>query len=664
MNGDNGAVARSGRFEWIAIPQKANIEPGNADTAAVCAAGTCPACGWLDSMDRFERLSGRSGFKECWRCGIRWDLADEIFLFFKKENLNPPQVRLESNHGDLKRLYRSTGNDPDLFDLHLRTQRLCLQNGFEHLISLTAGLNIEHLAHQIKTAFTVLKKMRGRALLADEVGLGKTIEAGILIKELLIRRLARRVLILVPAGLCRQWQLELQDKFGEKFQLLSAHELEENQSKLIVSYDLAKGRPCLLERRWDVLVLDEAHRLKNRSTILYKFVKKLKCRHILALSATPVQNTLDELYSIVDLIQPGRFGTIRTFKRKFVSQKNPREVVGGTEAELKAALADVMIRNRRDTCSIKFPRRRVGIYYITPSKAESQLYESVSGYVNREFKNEFLRETGMTTHMLSLIILQRELMSTPQAVRRTLIRIARRPNYPAATTSRLLRYADLAGRITLPSKFQTLSQILTQYEGEKFVVFSEFLASARCLVDFISARGFPVFCLSGKVNPARRSEILAKFRCTESAVLVSTEAGGVGLNLQCCNRMVNFDLPWNPQRIEQRIGRIDRFGQPNDEVFVFNLVCRGTIEEYVVDILAKKLRMFEVVIGEVNEILGRMSSRRSFEQRIANVLLSNSSRRKLHNAFDELSVDVIEARHRYDRKQRFKSIVNQIGTEA
>jgi len=657
-------VARSGRFEWITIPQQANIGQDRKDTTAVSAARTCPKCGWLDSFDRFERLSGRSGVKECWRCGMRWDLTLEINLFLKKENLNLPQVRLEPNCCDIKRFYRSNAKNPDLFDLHLRTQQLNLQNGFEHLICLNTDSKIEHLEHQIKTALTVLKKMRGRALLADQVGLGKTIEAGILIKEILVRQLAKHILIMVPAGLCRQWQSELQHKFDEKFQLFSDYKLEDSEQKLIVSYDLAKRRPCLLNRRWDMLVLDEAHRLKNRSTILYKFVKKLQSRHILALSATPIQNTLDELYAIVDLIQPGRLGTIRTFKRKFVSHSNPREIVCGAEAELKDALADVMIRNRRDTCNIKFPRRRVGIYYITPSEGESNLYESVSGYVHREFKNEFLRETGMTTHMLSLIILQRELMSTPQAVRQTLIRIAQRQNYPTATASRLLRYADLAGSITLPSKFQTLNQILTQYKGEKLVIFTEFLSSARCLTNFISAKEFPVFCLTGKVNPAKRSEILAGFRRTDSAVLVSTEAGGVGLNLQCCSHMVNFDLPWNPQRIEQRIGRIDRFGQPHDEVFVFNLICRGTIEEYVVDILAKKLRMFEVVIGEVNEILGHLSSGRSFEQRIANVLLSNSSRINLNNAFGKLSVDVIQARSSYDRNQRFNSIVNQLGAEA
>jgi len=640
------------------------MDPAGKDTQTVCAAGTCPECGWLDSVERFEILSGESGGRECWRCGMRWDLTHEIYLFLGNENIKLPEVRLELICGDIKRFYRSNEKNPQWFERRLRAQQSSLQKGFERLICLNAVSNIEHLEHQIKTALTVLKKMRGRALLADEVGLGKTVEAGILVKELLIRRLAKDVLILVPAGLCRQWQNEFQHKFDENFQLFSDDELEQDSHKLIVSYDLAKRRPCLLNRRWDMLVLDEAHRLKNRSTTLYKFVKKLRRRYILALSATPIQNTLDELFSLVDLIQPGRLGTIRSFKRKFVAHGNPRGFVDGTQAELKDALADVVIRNRRDTCNLKFPRRRVGVYHITPSAVEIRLYESVSGYVHREYKNEFLRETGMTTHMLSLITLQRELMSTPQAVRQTLFRIARRTNYPAATVSRLLNYADLAGSITMPAKFQTLKQILTRYRGEKFVIFSEFLTSVDCLTKFIAGMGRPAFRLTGQANLKQRSEILAGFRHTDSAVLISTEVGGVGLNLQCCHCMVNFDLPWNPQRLEQRIGRIDRIGQPAHEVVVFNLVYRDTIEEYVVDILAKKLRMFELVLGEVNEILGQLPSGRSFEQRIANVLLSSLSRKNLDIAFGKLSADVIRARSNYDRQQRFKSIINQLGAEA
>ncbi len=657
-------MAVSERFEWITIPQLANPDPGSIPNQAASPARVCPGCGWLDSIERFERLSGASGVRECWRCGMHWDLALEINLFLKNEGIQLPQPHLARGCGTVKRFYRAQGNRPDLYDLHLRAQQLNLQKGFDRLMCLSTVFNIEQLEHQINTALTVLKKMRGRALLADEVGLGKTIEAGIIIKELLIRRLIEHVLVIVPAGLCRQWHSELRLKFNENFGLFTKSEPAEDEHRLIVSYDLAKRRPCLLDRSWDMLVLDEVHRLKNRGTALYKFVKKIKRRYILALSATPVQNTLDELYSIIDLIQPGRLGTIRTFKRRFVSQSNPREIVRGTEGDLKEALRGVMIRNRRDACKVKFPRRRVGIYRIDPSVGEKQLYAAVSDYVHKEYKNEFRRTTGMTTHMLSLIILQRELMSTPQAARRTLIRIAQRPHYSETTVSRLLSFAKLAEDIRIPAKVQALGHILSRFKGQRFVIFSEFLTSVDCLRQFISNMDLPVFSLTGKVDFKLRSETLDQFSRTDCAVLISTEAGGVGLNLQCCHHMVNFDLPWNPQRIEQRIGRIDRFGQPSGEVFIFNLVSRNTIEEYVVDILAKKLRMFEVVMGEVNQILGHMPAGLSFEQRIASVLLAQGSRRNLEIAFGRLSEDIDTARSRYDRIQRFNSLVDRIAAQA
>ncbi len=654
-------MARFARFEWITLPRNPPSDQIDFRSRKVSVAGRCPECGWLDSVKRFEHLAGKPDIRECWRCGNRWDLAYEINCFLKKERIRLPEVRMRRNGADVKRFYHSSTESHRLLDRHLQSERAALQRGFERLVCLNSDIHIAHLEYQMRTALTVLKKMRGRALLADEVGLGKTIEAGIILKELLVRRLAQKILIMMPAGLCSQWQAELQKKFKISFEIFSQSKLDENQHRLIVSYDMARRRPCLLSWQWDILVLDEVHRLKNRSTVLYKFVKKLRKRFILALSATPIHNTLDELYSLVDLIQPGRLGTIRSFKRKFVSRGNPREIVDGTELELREALSDVMIRNRRDTCSIKFPRRRVGIHFVVSSAVERDLYESVTRYVQTEYKNEFLRETGMTTHMLSLIILQRELMSTPQSVRRTLARIARRPNYPAATISRLLNYADLADTIRMPSKVKTLKQILTWHREERFVVFSEFVTSVKCLSDFISKMGIPVFCLTGKVNPKQRSEILAEFERRKPAVLISSEAGSVGLNLQCCHHMVNFDLPWNPQRVEQRIGRIDRFGQQRDEVFIYNLICRDTIEEYVIEILAKKLRMFELAIGEVNEILGYLPAGRSFELRIADVLLSNLSRRNREAAVGKLAADIVNARSSYKRNLRFNSIINGIG---
>ncbi len=641
-------MAISGRFEWVSIPKRDTCLKEYEAAAKAFEARACPGCGWIDGVRRFETLSGETGTRECWRCGIRWDLSVEINSFFDHEQIKLPHIEVAVDPADPGRFYRGRPEKPGFFDLYMQAQHLTLQNGFGNLLCLHTVPNIARLEHQIKTALTVLKKMRGRALLADEVGLGKTIEAGILIKELMMRGIAKNVLIMVPAGLCYQWQVELESKFDEYFRIFSDRQLKKEDFRLIVSYDLAKRRPGLLDRQWDILVLDEAHCLKNRSTMIYKYVKNLKSRYVLALSATPVQNSLDELYSLINLIKPGRLGTIRAFKNAFISKTNPRNILEGREPALKEILSGVMIRNRRDICALHFARRRVGIYYVKPSAPEKKLYEAVSAYVKEEYKQEFLRETGTSAHMLSLIILQRELMSTPIAVQKTLLRIAHRPGYPEGTRRRLRHFADMAAGIMRPSKIKALKEILTQFKDHRFVVFTEFVASLNCLADCISAWGRPVFRLSGKQNVKHRTHILDAFASVDKAVLVSTETGGVGLNLQFCNHMVNFDLPWNPQRIEQRIGRIDRIGQRHDDVYVFNLVCQDTVEEHVVDILARKLRMFELVVGEMNEVLGHMQKGKSFENLVARIWLKNTSKKQINLAFTELGKNVADARAHYD----------------
>jgi SNF2 family DNA or RNA helicase len=657
-------VEISGRFEWLTIPQKESKSHHHTNAPKVIPAKSCPGCGWLDSEKRFERLSGEPGIRECWRCGLRWDVSLEVDLFLQKENIRLPPVELKSVPDTIKKFYRSNESDPMFFDLYLQAEKLNLKKGFDELICLNGNLKIIRMEHQIKTALTVLRKMRCRALLADEVGLGKTIEAGIIIKELIVRGLIKNAMILVPAGLCRQWKSEVLAKFDENFLIFTGRQLSEGDRKIIVSYDLAKRRPALLHHRWDLLVLDEVHSLKNRGTALYKFVEQLKSRFILGLSATPVQNSIDELYSIVNLIEPGMLGTIRSFKRKFIPGKKSKRFPHGNECELKELLTDVMIRNRRDTCDIRFPRRSVGIYYIEPSDAEKRLYESVSGYVREEYKSEFLRRTGMSAHMLSLIILQRELMSTPLAVMGTLNRIARRPGYPAIIKNRLLDYANQAGNIKKPSKLMALKQQLIRRKGERIVIFSEFVNSVRFLKQMIGSWGFRVMCLTGGCSSKQRSEILSRFKKAEGSILVSTEAGGVGLNLQFCRNLINYDLPWNPQRIEQRVGRIDRIGQEQDQVCILNLVCRDTIEEHVIDILAKKLRMFELVIGEVNDVLGKMPGGRSFERLIFDAAFLNGVRNDREYAFQKIAANAAFARTSFDHNKRFNSILNQFALEA
>jgi len=651
------------RFEWLSIPAPEDNESFQQQAATnAFIAKTCPECGWVDGDKRFEEIAGIRGLSECWRCGSRWDISSEIRNFFMEESISLPAVRVSSVR-NFKKFYKvSDENDDRLFDLNIQVVKQCLQKGFDTLLCLS-NIHIDHLDHQIKTVMAVLKKMRGRALLADEVGMGKTIEAGIILKELLLRGIVKTVLILAPAGLTGQWRDELQSKFNETFSIFSGKNLEEDEHRLIMSYDTAKRRKILKTIRFDLIILDEADRLRTRKTQVAEFVKSLKSKYLLALTATPIHNSLNDLYALVDMIKPGKLGTYRGYRRTFVNKANPCKVVAGREETLKDILSDIMIRNRRDTCGFKVARRRVGICWIKASHQEMLLYDRVSKYVKEEFKKEFYHLTGNTVHMLSLIILQRELMSTPNAVHKTLSKIAKRKEYPEATRNRLEGFSKKAAEIQNPSKIAALKDIILRFRGNRFIVFTEFVASLESTAALISDMNLPVFCLHGNQSFVQREKAIKNFKNTSSSVLISTEAGGVGLNLQFCSHLVNFDLPWNPMKLEQRIGRIDRIGQEN-EVYIFNLVTEDTIEEYVVEILAKKLRMFEMVVGEMGSVLGHMEIGHSFEQMIRNVWLESSTREEEAEGFRDLAEKCAETRIKYDKNQANNHVVNQIGKSA
>lgn len=652
----------AGRFEWLSIPDFDEAEDAGADRTDTFLGKPCPQCGWIDGIQRFEVLAGQAGGRECFRCGHQWDVNTEITDFLAKEKVDGRLIAVRKQNTGLKKFYRTIADvDPRLFDLRLQAQRYCLVKGFDELISLSTA-RIERFEHQEKTALKVLKHMK-RVLLADEVGLGKTVEAGMVVRELRLRGMAQTVLILVPAALQVQWRQEMMEKFDERFKVFRGRVPGPEDLLLIASYDLAKRRESLLERRWDVLILDECHRLKNRHTAVSKFVRRLRSHYLLALSATPIQNNLGELYAQIDLVQPGKMGTFRSFRRAFVSRTNPCRLASGREAALKEILSDTMIRNSRDSCGIRFTRRRAGIYYIRPTTGEMAFYNKVTRYIKKEFKMQFFEATGKRIHMLGLIVLQRELMSSPAAVRQTMAKIARRTGFPEVTRRSLLRFVQLAESIDEPSKFSALQEILSSFGGQRFVVFTEFVNSALFLQRGLHAMGHPVFALTGRMPLARREAVLEQFRAAPGAVLVSTETGGEGLNLQCCSHLVNYDLPWNPTRIEQRIGRLHRIGQKRD-VYVFNLVCTGTIEEHVVNILAKKLRMFEMVIGECGTVLGHMNTGRSFEQMVCDVWLTSKSETETAEKFGQLGEKFASARTSYDQSRQTSSMLNQIGCGA
>src|SRR5438552_972591 len=281
-------------------------------------------------------------------------------------------------------------------ELRREAERIALVPGFERLITLDANA-IKALPHQIDVAQRVLRHMSGRAILADEVGLGKTIEASIIYKELAIRGLARRVLILTPASLVGQWQGELEQKFFERFDTPSEPDDWLNVTKAIVSHDRARSRRHaeeILRHRWDLVIVDEAHKVKNQRGATYQFIEKIERDFILLLTATPLQNDLRELYNLVTLLRPGQLGTWPEFRKVHLvagDRRMPKD-----PAALRALTHEVMIRTRRTSVidDLNLPPRRARHPEVRLTKAEADLYHGTTEFLRRLYREGFVQPAG------------------------------------------------------------------------------------------------------------------------------------------------------------------------------------------------------------------------------------------------------------------------------
>ncbi len=637
-----GQKKKKERFEWLEIPEGDKFTRRFKTSARGIQSKRCPRCGWLDTVS----------IAECFRCGYDFQTQAMHLDFFKKENIELPEVevKVDMTYGAVlsKKHYDSIEN----YNLRLAVERLQLITGFDRLISIN-DLNITHYDYQIETALEALRRMRGQALLADEVGLGKTIEAGIIAKELIERNLARTILILTPASLVGQWQDELLVKFGEHF---IAPEKEEDwrAPKIIASIDMAKRKTAaniLLSRDFDLLIVDEAHRLKHRNTIGFKFVNQLRKKYVLLLTATPVHNDLTELYSLVTILKPGLFGTVRSFKRKFMMKDDPR--MPNNEDQLKHILQDVMIRNRRDKVGINLPPRKAAIYHLDLTKIERELYDGVSNYIREEFS----RETNFEGHILSLITLQREVCSSPQATKRTLQNFLNR-NYPAKAKERLEYFIKLCDGVGQSRKNAAVIELMKKFP-DKTIIFVEFIDTMKQLQIELESEGFSTELFHGGLSGTQaRRDAIERFR-TSKQILISTQAGGEGLNLQFCSQVINFDLPWNPMRVEQRIGRVHRLGQTKD-VFVFNFSVADTIESRILELLSYKIRMFELVIGELDMILGDVETERTFEQQLMDIFFRTADQKTMDQALHKFGDHLSQVRHHFDKVRENSEILSDI----
>ncbi|MDR3569326.1 MAG: SNF2-related protein [Syntrophobacteraceae bacterium] len=583
--------------------------------------------------------------------------------------------------------------------------------------------------HQIDAALFAFKSPLSKgALLADEVGLGKTIEAGLVLAQKWAER-KRRILIITPSNLRKQWYQELNEKFFLPCRLLESKSYKaaikqgdfrpfEAPEIVICSYQFARNKAddvCAIP--WDLVVIDEAHRLRNvykPSNVIANAIRvALAGRDKLLLTATPLQNSLLELFGLVSFIDEHTFGDLKSFREQFANLGQNQEF-----QTLKARLKAVCHRTlRRQVLPyIKFTRRLPLLQEFIPEESEDRLYNLVSDYLQRE--NLQALPTGQRS--LMTLVLRKLLASSTFAIAGALTSLSnrlktklKRADPPESLQDELTQdyepldetadewngdeseeglseadiaaikqeiddldaFANLATSIEHNAKGRALLQALEVAfakaaeigAAQKAVIFTESRRTQayllRLLADSPFAEGMVLFngsntdCASkaiyndwqkrhqgtdrvtGSRTADMRSAIVDYFR-EQGRIMIATEAGAEGINLQFSSLVVNYDLPWNPQRIEQRIGRCHRYGQQHDVVVVNFLNRNNAADQRVFELLSEKFKLFEGVFGASDEVLGVIESGVDFEKRIAAIYQSCRRPDETQRAFDQLQLDL------------------------
>lgn len=589
------------------------------------------------------------------------------------------------------------------------------------LAGLLFDAQVDPKPHQVDAALFALQTpfVRG-AILADEVGLGKTIEAGIVISQYWAQR-QRRILIVAPSSLRQQWKQELSEKFALPSTLLNGKNIDTLMSPggrdeiLICSYEFANSQTQKLLRTWDLVVCDEAHRLRSYWTGQAKIAGNVAriCQaasKTVLLTATPLQNRLEELYGLVSVFAPDYFHSLEAFRERYLD--NP-DGVGNDD--LSARVAQIAKRTLRKDADkyIRFTQRTPLTLAFTPSPAEVELYDKINEYLQRPFLWAFAK----SQRHLSALILRKRLGSSSFAVATTLERIADRleseihagrrrndagglmddpdltnevreasevnDNIPAEhidsrqrvdmldEVQELRSFAHLARSITVNQKAVKLIEALEQGFGklrevdapEKAIIFTDSTVTQEYLAQSLTEAGWGEGLIlfngnndspeatriyqnwlqeneggdlvTGIAAADRRKALVDEFR-DHGRLMIATEAAAEGINLQFCSMLVNYDLPWNPQRVEQRIGRVHRFGQKHN-VLVVNFSNKGNLaEERILELLTEKFQLFTSVFGASDAVLGQIEDGLDFEKMIAGILDTCRTAEEIDAAFTEL----------------------------
>ena len=565
----------------------------------------------------------------------------------KTKMVTPPDILIDRQKQlelVTKGLKKSKSSSPFSFLVGQRARQCLARKGMERLTCLDKLDGVSLYRHQLVTVKRVLQEMHGRALLADEVGLGKTIEAGLCLKEYLARGLVDRFIIFTPASLVLQWQEELQTKFGIETVIHSDIKGWDCHQGIVASLDTAKAeknREAIRQSSFQMVIVDEAHKLKNQRTLNWKFIHSLQTRFLLLLTATPVQNSIEEIYNQVFLVKPGLLGTRRAFRSMFVSRRN--EKIPRKPEQLHKVLAAAMVRHRRDDTNLTFTARRVSLEAIPFDKREEELYSTLYDFVRAHYAGLGYFEEGL--NRLTLMLLERMVTSSPQALLGSLQKILTNRNIPRHYRHYLEKIEGLAVKAKTCSKARRVCKLVKNTD-EKVVVYTQFRDSQEHLCRQLKKLGVEPLKFHGGLTPKAREKVVKAF-AKEKQVLVSTDSGGEGKNLQFCRNLINYDLPWNPMKVEQRIGRIHRLGQKRD-VNIMNLYYLDSIEEYVVKLLSDKIRLFTLIVGEVDTILGLTKLQGDLEKTIMDIYLTADDKSERERAFDNLGEKLSVALERYE----------------
>jgi len=531
----------------------------------------------------------------------------------------------------------------ETYEARLTLLKVAILADYDELVCLPDLTKIDQHWYQLETAKKVVKQLGGRAILADEVGLGKTIEAGLICKEYLCRGMIKSLLVLTPATLVSQWQSELAEKFAiETVTSDERHETPEEfwtlNEHIVSSITVAKHKShwdYVTGREWDLVVVDEAHHLKNRQTLNWKLVNALKKRFILLLTATPVQNNLVELYNLLTLLKPGLLSTEAEFKREYVQSRDGR--VAKNPEKLRQLMREVMVRNTRSGVDVKLPKRFASTISCQPTESERELYQAINAY---------LRQHPQELDKLTRNNLLMRAGSSPAALIESLKGLEKRFEH-----DELKFLSKWARQVKESEKARQLITLLQQAKHNKTLVFINHRATQSYLSKALTEVGIEHTEFRGDLSLKAKDAAIEMFR--ESVpVMLASETGGEGRNLQFANTIINYDLPWNPMRIEQRIGRLHRIGQTQD-VYIFNFCLANSLEEYILKVLHEKINLFELVVGEIDTILGQMGEEFDFSEAVVSLWLNNQSQPELERAFEELGSQLLVAKQGYAQVQEY-----------